>query len=634
VPETIAPDLIDTICSRLRDGLRVRRFLPRRGRLHIDRPLPFLVVYRRPVDRDDAGTDRLVIGEGSYLVAPGEESLQPEVGQLVQAVVKTLAERFGAFVLLELWSGSGDGETFRIGMPTEEYDRGTVAALARGVRRMAVRGWKPRFKLVRGGGHSPPGLPSLMTTAEARRLSCMMLGLEVPPAYQDPVTGQVYPKMLRHLHRGTSRALQQAFFAFAHVQTRATIEHYHALGRRAMVQAVWRADQQLGEIADSFDFLLSVTPVNTSRAYAEFEAGGFRKPPVLHYRLIPVDPDLLKRRLYEVPIEKMEDLAVAELFVEKRRELDRQITMLDDRDAPEFFHGSMQLYGGVSDELLALAEAMLSHSAGTPSPGTPGTRALSPGTAGEGKQVDATTFARRASAEIDHYRQHDDRMAATVEIREDVPGLMVSGNRLLIGQRLEIPANRVEPLIAHEVGTHLLTWANGRAQPLQLLHNGVAGYEELQEGIAVLSEWLVGGLTRSRLRLLAARVVAVHRLTRESTFTDVFAELHEQYGFTAASAFSITTRVYRGGGLTKDAIYLRGLVRLLHHLAGGNDLEELLIGKISLAALEVVRELQWRQVLLPPAIKPLYLQGPAAEAKLHQLRRGLSVLDLFEEETS
>ena len=65
---------------------------------------------------------------------------------------------------------------------------------------------------------------------------------------------------------------------------------------------------------------------------------------------------------------------------------------------------------------------------------------------------------------------------------------------------------RVGASLQHEVGTHLVTYYNGLEQPLRLLHVGLAGYDETQEGLAVLAEYLVGGLSRSRLRTLAERV--------------------------------------------------------------------------------------------------------------------------------
>ena len=42
-----------------------------------------------------------------------------------------------------------------------------------------------------------------------------------------------------------------------------------------------------------------------------------------------------------------------------------------------------------------------------------------------------------------------------------------------------------------------------------MLVDTMAGYEELQEGLAVLAEYLVGGLNRTRMQQLAARVLAI-----------------------------------------------------------------------------------------------------------------------------
>ncbi len=129
-----------------------------------------------------------------------------------------------------------------------------------------------------------------------------------------------------------------------------------------------------------------------------------------------------------------------------------------------------------------------------------------------------------------------------------------------------ISPDRSEALLAHEVGTHLVTYYNGREQPFQQLYSGLAGYEELQEGLAVLSEYLVGGLSRARMRQLAGRVVAVRLLTDGATFVDTFRTLDQDWGFAQPMAYQITMRVFRGGGLTKDAVYLRGLQSILRYV--------------------------------------------------------------------
>ena len=122
---------------------------------------------------------------------------------------------------------------------------------------------------------------------------------------------------------------------------------------------------------------------------------------------------------------------------------------------------------------------------------------------------------RGAEDEIARYRLLSPEFTASVSIREDLySGLLVSRGRLLVGRRTKIPAARVDALLQHEVGTHLVTYYNGRAQPFRQLDSGLAGYDGLQEGLAVLSEYLVGGLSRPRMRLLAARVIAVEQLVQ------------------------------------------------------------------------------------------------------------------------
>jgi uncharacterized protein (TIGR02421 family) len=127
---------------------------------------------------------------------------------------------------------------------------------------------------------------------------------------------------------------------------------------------------------------------------------------------------------------------------------------------------------------------------------------------------------------------------------------MCSDGDLLIGRDARLPRSRIDALLHHEVGTHLLTYYNGLVEPFKLLHTGLAGYDSFQEGLAVLSEYLVGGLSKPRLRLLAARVVAVHMMLQGATFVETFRALTREFGFNQRIAYTITMRVYRGGGFT------------------------------------------------------------------------------------
>ena len=394
--------------------------------------------------------------------------------------------------------------------------------------------------------------------------------------------GELYPLILRALRRGLSLALRRTFYEFMRKHTTHRPRHYQVLGRRAVVKAVWEVDRQLAEVSESFDFLLAVTPTNAEQAWRDFERNRYAVTPAFQYRPLPADPLALKRRLYSTPIERVEDPALSLLLRQKQDELDRQITMLIDANTRRFVHGSLQLYGGVEDDLKELADQLIER--------------LPPRTREDSKSghVDAVVFAKRAEEEIAYYRQRWPDLDARVHLREDLGGsLMVSRGSLLVGRQARIPASRVEPLLQHEIGTHVVTYHNGRAQPFRQLCSGLAAYEAFQEGLAVLAEFLVGGLSRPRLRLLAARVIAIRHMIAGATFVDTYRELDGRYGFDRRTAFTVTMRTFRGGGLTKDAVYLRGLCQILKYLSDDGEFGPLLVGKIASDHISIVRELQW-----------------------------------------
>lgn len=108
----------------------------------------------------------------------------------------------------------------------------------------------------------------------------------------------------------------------------------------------------------------------------------------------------------------------------------------------------------------------------------------------------------------------------------------------------------------------------------------------------------------------------------------MFRTLDQAHDFAQRTAFNVTMRVFRGGGLTKDVVYLRGLVGVLAYLEAGGALEPLLVGKLGPDPVPIIEELQWRKVLVPPPLRPRYLDDPGAVGRLNAVRRGVSVLDL------
>jgi hypothetical protein len=102
----------------------------------------------------------------------------------------------------------------------------------------------------------------------------------------------------------------------------------------------------------------------------------------------------------------------------------------------------------------------------------------------------------------------------------------------------------------------------------------------------------------------------------------------QDHGFDDAAAFNMVLRIYRGGGLSKDAIYLRGLNEILEHLRKGGSLDPFWMGKISAAHFPIMQELALRGLLRPPAIQPAFLAPAQASERLETIRSGLSIAEM------
>jgi len=374
-------------------------------------------------------------------------------------------------------------------------------------------------------------------------------------------------------------------------------------------------DAGLTEIERSVNLLLNVTPVNATQAWEDFERSDFGTAPTLRLRPLEFEPDLVRRELYDLEIESITDPALHTLLQTKRDEIARQITALEDRDTARFVYGSLQLYGGIAEPLASAAEELLE---------------TIPEKAPNASSITAGAFAEAARAEFDRYRAVYPEFPSQIEVRDDISDLMVSHGRLLIPEAATFRSDRVEPLLHHEVGTHVVTYQNGARQPLTLLTIGLPGYDETQEGLAVLAEYLSGGLDPRRLRVLAARVVAVAHMLDGAGFLDIFEMLRTEHRIRTRTAWSIAIRVVVGGGSVKDAIYLRGITRILEALAEGDSLDVLLVGKLALDHVPLIQDLLDREVLSAPWVRPRWLDVPGSQERLDRLREGASVTDLYE----
>ncbi len=377
-----------------------------------------------------------------------------------------------------------------------------------------------------------------------------------------------------------------------------------------------RIDKELTQISEAHRFLVDLTPTNTDEAREAYLADP-SSPPKFTYRALKDLPNRVRKAAAAVDVSAATDPGIRHLFEQKRDELEMQAEMLAARDTDEFLALSIELFGAVRPRLLKTAQHILNT--------LPPTRDTFRGC------LDAASVAASMRSAVQQYRTEGAPVTAVV-VRPDIAGVMVSNGDVLISESASVAPERLDGLVAHEIDTHVLTYLNGTRQPLRLMAAGLAGYEETQEGLALISEVMVEGLTVRRLRQLAARVVAVHSRIRNATFHEVHEQLVE-IGYTPSGAFGIAMRVFRSGGLTKDAGYLRAFQALIEHIAKGGELNSLWMGKFALSDLSLIDELRNRRVLAAPGQLPAFLSDGEARRRVSDFAKAIGIQELIGAET-
>jgi uncharacterized protein (TIGR02421 family) len=369
-------------------------------------------------------------------------------------------------------------------------------------------------------------------------------------------------------------------------------------------------DRRLSEICGLLPMLQLLTPINVPEQKEAFFQGRVAEPQFTYRELPDLAP--LGEELDAINPEEATDPVLVHIIRGMHRELERRIELLATRNTEQFLLASIEKWGHADQPLLELAERIIEEIPPAPP---------------ADHYVHAHDLAGMAAVELAHYRERFPELTNLVHVSDLVAGVMVENGDLFIGTDASISSDRVEQLLHHEIGVHVLTHVNGSAQPIRMLSLGLDGYEETQEALGVLAEYLGGGLRPKRLRAFALRVIAAQSVSGRAGFVETY-ELMRSLGAGRNRAFNTTMRAHRSGGMTKDALYLGGLVRLLAFLREGGRLGPLFVGKVSLADVPLVIDLLDRKVLVDPPLRPRFLESEEASDLLARIQGGAGVLDL------
>ncbi len=353
-------------------------------------------------------------------------------------------------------------------------------------------------------------------------------------------------------------------------------------------------DKNLRDLVVKFELLSNVNPINVSSEKNKFFKSKYTQNPSFKYKDLKIHIFEMKRNLALLPAEDIEDPDIRLLYQDTIESFIEKIDMLAHLGERKFLYSSLKYFGQPTENDLKQANFLL----------------MCPDFI---EEDDALIYSPEEAAEMFLAAQEKVGFNYKVNLKNNmIARVAVSNARrsVSINKKVRFSKRDIEGLINHEVGIHLGTTLNARMQPLRIFSIGFPNNTQTQEGLAVATEYFSDNINLKRLRMLALRVISVNSMVRGNDFKYTFSQLIENYGYDPDDAFRMTTRVYRGGGFTKDYLYLNGLRNTIDALESGKDLRPLLCGKTSLDYLDTIEKMIDLNYTIPPKyISPYLVPG-------------------------
>ncbi len=328
-------------------------------------------------------------------------------------------------------------------------------------------------------------------------------------------------------------------------------------------------DNYIDALVKKIELLSYVNPVNIEEEKQKFFASKYLKDPQFKYPKRDFDKFKLHRKFFTLPLESIEDETIRNLYEEIIYSYSGLIQCIETiGEGKKFYYNSLRSFGTPTEDDVENAKFIL-HFEDEVDVDNIFAPKYSPEEAEKIFREYSTNY------EFDYNIKQSTTMSAIAMVLNNIKTLVINGNHTFSENEMAI-------LTHHEIGVHMVTTMNGLEHSLKIFSHGFPNNVETQEGLAVFSEYMSGNLTLKRLKELAYRVLAVNGLAKGYSFSKTFRSLHNTYDLDREQAFYITVRAYRGGGFTKDYLYLTGLKKIYDYYQSGKDLSLLLTGKVSL----------------------------------------------------
>jgi uncharacterized protein (TIGR02421 family) len=522
--------------------------------------------------------------------------------RILDALVGKLQKKFRGCIVFDVHSYNyrrlgGAGPTFNLG--TEQIDMERWGSVVQRFRKQLGGMSLPNLSVQASLNEVFYGRGYLIAHVNATFENTLVVPLEVKKVFMDEDSGELFPLVLDELKDGIKHAIAETAAFFARRHTRKTRARHQDMLSTTLDPAIVEVDSRLYRLARGVETLQYINPTNIPQEKKRFIAQKGNYRPQFTYRQLNIDPYQFREKLYRLPVDDIRDVGIQQMYRQVVNNFADKIDMLVSIGSPQFIYNSLRYYGEPNEKDLANARFLLYASP----------------LAEENETQDI-----RPDEMVAYFKDIARQWGLDCKVETSsrlVAAAMVNNARstLLIRRDARVTRTELQALAHHELGVHMVTTLNGRRQPLRVFSLGLPGNTVTQEGLAILCEYLSGNMTLGRLKELALRVIAVDQMVRHDDFRQTYNMLTEEHGMDSDRAFRLTTRVHRGGGFTKDYLYLRGL----HNALGvyqEEDITGLFIGKTGFASLPLINELLARGLLEKPLYMPECMKNIRASGEV------------------
>ncbi|OZV68433.1 flavohemoglobin expression-modulating QEGLA motif protein [Winogradskyella aurantia] len=351
-------------------------------------------------------------------------------------------------------------------------------------------------------------------------------------------------------------------------------------------QEIFEIDANINRLVKKIELLNYINPQNIAAEKKKFFSAKYNYEPEFKYPKIRFNGYKLHRLFFSQRLERIEDDDIRALYEDIIYDYSGLVECIETiGQGRKFYFNSLKSFGTPTERSLDNAKFILRF---------------------EDSEFNEEMLPLYNAVEAREYfdefsKRYDFKYNIKISNNLSAAAMVLNNTQTLVLRKShKFSLNQLKVLTNHEIGVHMVTTFNALSQPLKIFSNGFPNNVETQEGLAVYSEFMSGCLTVDRLKELSFRVIAVDSLNKGYNFSDTFHLLHNQHKLNRDKAFAITLRVHRGGGFTKDHLYLKGIRNIYKYARNGKDLGLLLTGKVSEEYLPAINKLLDLGLAVPP----------------------------------